>query len=420
MNIVYISKYTVLPEFGSPTRQYFLSKYLSKLPDNNVLSIGSRSSLGNIPRISGLYHSNQVGNLTTVTLNGPNISLGFNLKRLWSWILFEFNIFRFRKHIRSFKPDVVIVSSLSILTFISGVFLKRWLNIPLVVEVRDLYPLTLQEIGNFSSRNPLIICLRWIEKLGYKHADLIISSLPNAKEHISKVLKRPFEFLWLPMGIDLDYYNKEDDVTISDLFEKKTGEFVVGYAGTMGRSNALDGIFNAARTLSNIHPNIKFVFVGDGPLKSIFQEKYNDLTNVTFIPPVPKASLPRVLEKTDVLINTWLNRPIYRFGVSPNKWIDYMYASKPILVAYSGYKCIIEEAECGMFVPAEDTNALIEGIVKFSKMSPVELNQIGNNGKEYLLKNLSYESLAGIFFQRLKTLKSKRISHNQAMKYLVK
>jgi len=402
MNIVYISKYTILPGFGSPTRQYFISKYLSKIPGNKVLLIGSRSTLGKIPKIKGLYQIQKEDKLEMITLNGPEIELGFNLKRLWSWVIFEINIFRFRKKIKAFKPDFIIVSSLSIFTFLSGVSLKKWLHIPLAVEVRDIYPLTLIEVGNYSHYNPAVIMLKWIERFGYKHADLIISTLPNAAKHINSILKRSFQFYWLPMGIDLDYYSDvKASVYTQKLYKKKSGEFVVGYAGSFGKANALDEIFEAAKILDNTHPHIKFVLIGEGPLKSFYQEKYKSLRNIFFFSAVPKLELQELLQKTDILINTWLDKAIYRFGISPNKWIDYMYAAKPIVVAFNGYKCIIDEAACGIFIPAQNTEALANAIIGFSKMNEEELNSMGAKGKKYLINKLSYEHLSNDFYKKL-------------------
>jgi len=168
MRIVYISKYTILPQFKAPNRQYFISKYLSQQEEAEVLLIGSKSTLAPVPAFKGLFQSVSEGRLEMVTLNGPVVDPGFNFKRLWSWVVFEINIFRFRKRIKAFKPDVVIVSSLSILTFITGVFLKKWLKIPLVIEIRDIHPLTIVEVGNYSPANPAIRLLKMVENMGIK------------------------------------------------------------------------------------------------------------------------------------------------------------------------------------------------------------------------------------------------------------
>ncbi len=337
MRIVYISKYTILPQFKAPNRQYFISKYLSQQEEAEVLLIGSKSTLAPVPAFKGLFQSVSEGRLEMVTLNGPVVDPGFNFKRLWSWVVFEINIFRFRKRIKAFKPDVVIVSSLSILTFITGVFLKKWLKIPLVIEIRDIHPLTIVEVGNYSPANPAIRLLKMVEKYGYKNADLFVSALPKADEHIGSIVKKPFKFHWIPQGVDLNFYKHTQGAALNDLIPKKEGDFIIGYAGTLGKANALDSVFKAASALQKTHPAIKFIFIGDGPLKNQFQETYKNLDNIIFFPTVSKLQLQQCFKNIDILINTWLDIPIYRFGISPNKWIDYMYASKPVLVAYSGH-----------------------------------------------------------------------------------
>ncbi len=406
MRIAYISKYTILPQYRAPNRQYFISKYLSRQPGAEVLLIGSKSTLAAVPDFKGLFLSVKEGNLEMITLQGPVVDPGFNVKRLWSWLVFEFNIFRLRKKIRSFKPDVVIVSSLSILTFLTGIFLKRWLKIPLVLEIRDIHPLTIVEVGNFSPNNPAIRVLKGIEKWGYRNADLIVSSIPHVYKHVNMVAKKDVPFYWFPQGADMDYYSKTELSDKIEMFQRNPGDFIIGYAGTIGKANALDVIFDAAAILNISHPHIKFVFIGDGPLKNLFTEKYKDLHNIIFVPAISKTALQNELTKMDILINTWLDIPIYKFGISPNKWIDYMYAARPVLVGFSGDTCIIEDAGCGIVVPAENSAELVKGIIRFTEMTTDQLTEMGQRGKEYLEKNLSYETLSAGFYKRLLALQN--------------
>lgn len=396
MNIVYISKYTSLPEYENGTRHYFLAKYLARNnKEDNVLLIGSRSSLTqNIPPFEGLALEKKEDNLTTSILNGDIISLGFNFKRLKSWLQFEYNLWRYRKKIKEFKPDVIVVSSLSILTFLTGIYFKRKWKVPLALEVRDVYPLTLVEVGGYSKSHPAVKLLGWVEKIGYKYADLMISTLANAKSHFEKIAKKPIDFKWLPMGVDLEFYNNSNELQDTGFLIRESNEFIIGYAGTIGSANALDVVFNTAKNLEHSHPQIKFAFVGGGPLKDFYRNEFGKLTNVIFHDPVAKQDLLPLLQEMDVLINTWLDRPIYRFGISPNKWIDYMLAAKPILLTYSGYEKIMKEANCGYHIPAEDEQALTSTVIKLSETPKAELEQMGQNGKDYLLKRLQYKDLA--------------------------
>ena len=206
------------------------------------------------------------------------------------------------------------------------------------------------------------------------------------------------------MGIDPNYFVEEDILKGISIYEKNKEEFIVGYAGSFGSSNALDMVFEAASSLEKEYPHIKFLLIGEGPLKSTFQAKFKKSGNLIFLPGVSKKDLQKILQNTDLLINTWLNKSIYRFGISPNKWMDYLYAAKPILVSYSGYKCIIDNANCGIFVPAENKEAFTNAVIKFSKMDPPTLSKMGRNGREYLLNNLTYKSLSQNFFEKLQAI----------------
>jgi glycosyltransferase involved in cell wall biosynthesis len=85
-----------------------------------------------------------------------------------------------------------------------------------------------------------------------------------------------------------------------------------------------------------------------------------------------------------------------------NKVIDYMIAGKPIIASYSGYPSMINEAQCGVFVPAEDMAALRHAIYEYQKMPKEQLQAIGARGREWLLNNRSYGKLAQDYLEVLK------------------
>ena len=210
MRVLFISKYAVSPEFGDPTRQFFYCKYLSRQPDTSVLLVSSRSSTCNLlAPFRGRYVERHYDRLSHWVLNGPAISLGLNWKRVWSWFWFEIQILRNLGRLKKWKPDVIIVSSLSIFTFLTGIILKLLFRRPLIIEVRDVYPETLQSLGNFSRFHPAIVILRKIEKMAYRHADAIVSSLPNLSPHVRQVLGFDKPVTYLPMGIDPEFYSEQ-------------------------------------------------------------------------------------------------------------------------------------------------------------------------------------------------------------------
>jgi glycosyltransferase involved in cell wall biosynthesis len=83
-----------------------------------------------------------------------------------------------------------------------------------------------------------------------------------------------------------------------------------------------------------------------------------------------------------------------KYGLSRNKWIDYMYAGKPIICSYSGFQSMINEANSGSFVPYADADALSDEIMKYYKLPKNELESLGQNAKKYILENRSFTALA--------------------------
>lgn len=408
MKIIIISKYASGYETEKPTRQYFYAKHLSKMGHDVKLIYSRSNGKQNIPKFNSYYKSSKKEKLEIVILNGPIINLGFNIKRLWSWIHFEINNFRYFPQIKKWKPDVVMVSSLSILTFLFGIFLKRKLKIPLILEVRDLYPLTLIEIGGFSQKNPLIKLLKKIEKKGYQNADLIISSLENTEKYFHTVSEKKINYLWLPTGFEEEIYESNPNEQVEDICNiiinlKNSGKFVVGYAGTLGKANALEELMKITTDKKIMEENIHFIFIGDGPLKQFYQQLYQS-NSCTFFPALEKKYIPLILKNCDILINTWLDKPIYRFGISPNKWIEYMYAARPILLAFNYESKIFKEASCGWQIPAQNAEELKKAIINAKNTEAEMLDCMGTNGKNYLINNLSYETLSKTLDDKIKDI----------------
>lgn len=391
-NIWYISKYAVTPQYGNPTRQYFLSKYLAR-EGHKVSLIYSRSSMFATPppRISEPITSRFEG-FRQVMLPGPLVSLGFSLKRVWSWLFFERKVRKWARKQAEF-PDVIIVSSLSILTFLTGIALKSKYDCKLVVEVRDIYPFTLTALGKFKPHHPAIRYLSKVETESYKAADLIVSTLDYFEDHLNKVFPDGLnKYQFIPMGFDPEYFQKENIIASSfDMLANHS--FVVGYAGSFSTTQATDVMFEAIKKMAN-DLGIHFVLAGDGVEKAAGLAKIRGLHNYTDLGRIDKNQVPIMLEYCDVVLNPWLDLKVYEYGISPNKWMDYMYAAKPIIISYAGKSKLIQQAACGSIIAPEDTDALVDEIYRFKNMPSTQRAKIGDNGRRYLEDNLNYQKHA--------------------------
>ncbi len=85
---------------------------------------------------------------------------------------------------------------------------------------------------------------------------------------------------------------------------------------------------------------------------------------------------------------------VWRYGLSLNKLIDYMLSAKPIIASYSGYPSMVNEAQCGTFVPAKNVEALKKAITEYADVPQERLDQIGHRGRAWLIENRPYDKIA--------------------------
>ena len=141
------------------------------------------------------------------------------------------------------------------------------------------------------------------------------------------------------------------------------------------------------------------VLVGKGSerdrlLKRVANEK---ITNVILLPAIPKAAIPAFLEAIDIAFIGWHLNPLYRFGISPNKLMDYMMAGKPIVHAVEAGNDPVAEAVCGITVPPGDPEAVCDAVLKLAAMQPAEREALGKNGQQFILAEQTYPVLAKRF-----------------------
>jgi glycosyltransferase involved in cell wall biosynthesis len=392
--IWFISKYGVTPSYGNATRQFFLCKYLAKKKKEVILITSQSSNIKKYKKSNKYFSIEEVENFKHYLLKGPQIKLGFSLIRFWSWFVFEWNLLKltlFRSKLQ--KPDVIIVSSLSIFTIISGIILKFKFKAKFILEIRDIWPLTLIEIGGFHKYNPVMLILNLIEKAGYLNANAIVGTMPNLIEHVRSTVNKEIPVYCVPQGFDSD----NDIEILSSSSKEKLGslvpnKFSVIYSGTIGSANKIDVILEVASILQS--SNIHFYFLGDGPLKDKYEMEYNYLTNITYINPISYYELPLFLNNFDLLICPIGDLSIYKYGISPNKLVDYMRSKRPFIITYNGFPSFVDSEKYCFTVKTNSPNIIAEKILEIMQMAPESLSEMGELAHSIAIKNHDFDVLA--------------------------
>ena len=398
-----ISKYASPPKYGVGARLFYVAREFSRMGVNTLLISSDSNHLAKYPSSDKSYNSEMYENLEHVWIKTKKYSKSASLNRFMSWFDFELKLFKLPRS-KYLKPDVVIISSLSIFTIIYGAFLKLKYKCKLVFEIRDIYPLTLTEEFGVNKLHPMIIILGFLEKFGYRYSDLIVGTMPNLKQHVAERIGRAKDVFYSPLGIHERWSNslpfKND--SIDELFPDND-KFVVGYAGSMGTSNALHSFIQSIKKLSD-NREIYFVLVGAGDLKNEFEEELSSFENVVIGPKISQDDIPYFLSKCDVLYFSAHDSKIWEYGQSLNKLIDYMMAGKPVIASYSGYQSMLNEANSGLFIPTKSEEAIIDAIHYFSKMSSQERIDMGAKGKDWIEQNHDYKVISENYYNKICTL----------------
>jgi glycosyltransferase involved in cell wall biosynthesis len=408
MNIWFISKYASPPLYAkAPSRLFFLAKEAKKIGNDVRLITSDANHFTSIPITGKLYNFEHHEGVDITWIKTKKYKKTASIDRILSWLDFEWKLFRMPLKKVS-KPDVVIVSSLSIFTILYGYYLKKKFKSFLVFEIRDIWPLTLIEEGGFSKWHPLSLIIGYVEKFGYRNSDLIVGTMPNLKQHVLNkgITNKPV--FCSPLGFEPNNYI-EEDLSQNNPFDKLIPEdkVIIGYAGSMGISNGLDIFIEAIKSM-NSYTNIHFLLVGSGDLKEKFQNSLSENTNVTFLPRIEQNNVKYFLNICDILYLSTLSSKVWDYGQSMNKVVEYMLAAKPIIATYTGFPSMINEANCGIFLNTTNYQDLINTFLKYAQMSNIDRVALGKNGRNWIFENRMYNKLASSYLEIISELNSQK------------
>ncbi|MDU5103424.1 MAG: glycosyltransferase family 4 protein [Clostridium butyricum] len=405
MNILLINHYAGSDYHGMEFRPFYMAREW-KNKGHNVTILGANFShlRKNNPVIEKDFQEEVIDGITYVWVKTPQYQ-GNGVGRIKNISTFMWKLrTNYKMLADKYKPDAVIASSTYPLDIYPAHRIAKRCNAKLCFEIHDLWPLSPMEIGGVSEKNPAIVILQRAEDFAFKNSDVIVSILPNADKHIRERGFSTDKFVYVPNGILTGEKNEAPmEKTIERLQElKEQGYFLVGYTGNHSPANVLDTMIDAAKKTTD--EKVKYVLVGKGNVKNQLMEyaKANNVTNIEFLDPVLKDNMDNVLELLDIGYIGLKKQNLFNYGVSPNKLFDYMMASLPVIYAVEASNDPVKDSNCGISVPAENPEAVVEAVMKIKNLSEEEKIKIGGNGKKYVLDNHMYEGLADKFLNALK------------------
>jgi glycosyltransferase involved in cell wall biosynthesis len=300
--------------------------------------------------------------------------------------------------------DLIYATSPPLFVGGAALALSHLQRIPMVFEVRDLWPESAVALGELSNRHAIAWATR-LEESCYRRANGIVVVTDGIRSALEDRGIPGDKLLLVPNGanIELFQFRPEGRQRIRAELGMQDA-FIAIYAGIHGVAQGLETIAQAANRLRD-RPQIHFLLVGDGPEKARIAALAADygLSNLTLIPEQPRDKMPDYLSSADVALVPLRNVPLFH-GARPSKMFDAWSCERPLLLSIDGEaRRTMEQARGGIFVPPEDPDAMAQAILHLQEC-PAKRIQMGANGRSYTETHFSRRRLAEELIIKLEEL----------------
>ena len=293
------------------------------------------------------------------------------------------------------RPDVFLASSVHPLTLVGGIYLKKKYKIPCICEIRDIWPLSLVDFGIISEKSIINMLLQKLELWTYKKADRVIFTMEGGVEYVKDMgwssLIPSEKILYLNNGVDIEIFNKNEkafEFEDEDL-ENNKKKFI--YTGSIGMADKLERLVDLAERCNKEGlSDVQFLVYGSGSERHRLEKLCEDkaLTNIKFKDKVRKEQVPYVLSKSYANVFFLDDLNIYKYGISLNKFFEYLAAGKPIITNRKfGYNQI-DNNSCGF-----TSEMMFESISNICSMDEDTYDVICKNARN-LSQEYSFKCLA--------------------------
>jgi glycosyltransferase involved in cell wall biosynthesis len=275
------------------------------------------------------------------------------------------------------KPDAIIISSPHPFGIVPGRSLARKFGAKLVFEVRDLWPLSITEINGTSRWHPFVLLTAVIERFAYRNSHLVASLLYGVEEYMKERNLAYRRFIWVPNGIAMSQPSPAPALTeqgsaLASQIDSwhAAGKLVLMHPGGMGPPNGLITLVEALRLLRSSHLSTRLcaLLVGEGSQRGQIEAfvKEHDLSTIIIGNPLPKSDADSLLEKCDLgYVGSSANDGLYRYGVSPNKALDYIRSGKPFVCTLGNVGQSFAQYPLVIHSPPNDSEALATALWDF-------------------------------------------------------
>ena len=383
------------PDAGS-SRTFTFAKELVRKGYKVTMITSSYNHLmgGKGKKINGLFFKENLKGVDVLWIYGLNYKsnentyLRFIHMIQYSLLAFFISIFFLKKH------DLVMGTTVPSFTGLTALLLAKIKNSKFYLEIRDVWPEELIDLGLIKRNGLISFVLSKIEFLLYSKSDSIISSLPNTSEHVAKIVNHK-EVFFLPNPVD-------SSLEFNLYSGGNENRLEVAYVGSSARAMSISTILNAISLLEHLKINLTIVGPKDH-VENFYKLKKEILPkNIQLFDFVPKNKIPLFINRADLLIHSCIDSEQLKFGINSNKILEYLSSGRVIILAAKVKNDPVSLSGGGYVIKPEDEVEMAKKIESIYFMSPLERKKIGEKGAFYAKNDLSQSCLTDEFIKLIK------------------
>ena len=306
------------------------------------------------------------------------------------------------------RPDVVVASSPPLTVGLVGWWVGRIKRTPFILDVRDLWPESIADLGAVANESMMVRMLDRISRFLYKRASRVVAISDAMREALLNAKGVPSaRTATIPNGVETETFMPKDNSEATKERLGLGGKILVSFMGTIGLAQDVGVVIRSASRLRlGLNP-IHFLFVGEGPMKRHAMETVarEELPNVTFLAGQKRQNIPELVQASDICLVTLRKAPVNE-GAIPVRMLEFMSCGRPVVLCAEGQASrILKAAGAGVVVEQGDDSALAATIVRLGRDADLR-GKLGANGRRYVVQNFSREEMAHRYLEILDQARS--------------
>ena len=396
-----------LPEHGMLNRHANFAKYLPEYGYQPVVVVASKTRCSQRQMITSnepfVVDESHGFPFVYIRVNDYGDSMK---KRLVAIVEYHLRLIKHSKELaQAFGiPDVVLGSSNYPITPTLAIKLAKRFHAKSICEIRDLWPLSLEEYGIIKRGGLIAKAMYVLERYNYRKSDAIIFTMAGGASYIVDKkwdiesggdidLSKVFH---INNGVDLETFERNTkEKTFCHPALEPNGRAKLVYAGSIRKANGLGFIVDLADEMKS--DPVDFIIMGDGGERAELEKdaERRGLSNIWFIGNVDKPFIPSALSRGTLMLLMYSasQSDLSKYGMSQNKLFDYLASGKPVISNLPSAYSIVNEQDCGIERSFDNARECAQ-VIRRMLSDHEKMDEWSKNSRKAALA-YSFRSLAG-------------------------